>query len=96
MESTIRGKANGQIFQTIWRRLSAEDRACIAALLVVGPGGKSDLDRLKKPARRASWSKFKDQAAHLTWVRGICDTEAVPEGIVASNKSLNAMQHSGR
>ncbi|MFF4624639.1 Tn3 family transposase [Nonomuraea jabiensis] len=84
MESTIRGKVNGQIFQTIWRRLGAEGRARIAALLVVGPGGKSDLDRLKKPARRASWSKFKDQAAHLAWVEGICDAEAVLEGIAAS------------
>ncbi len=84
MESTIRGQVNGQIFQTIWQRLSAEDRARLAALLVVGPGGKSDLDRLKKPARRASWSKFKDQAAHLAWVEGICDTGAVLEGIAAS------------
>ncbi|MEV1178730.1 transposase, partial [Nonomuraea sp. NPDC049784] len=84
MESTIRGQVNGQIFQTIWRRLSAADRARLAALLVVGPGGKSDLDRLKKPARRASWSKFKDQAAQLAWVEGICDTETVLEGIAAS------------
>jgi TnpA family transposase len=84
MESTIRGQVNGQIFQTIWRRLSAEGRARIAALLVVGPGGKSDLDRLKKPARRASWSKFKAQAAHLAWVEGLCDTEMALEGIAAS------------
>ncbi|MFI6802277.1 Tn3 family transposase [Streptosporangium canum] len=84
MESTIRGQVNGQIFQTIWRRLSAEDRVRLAALLVVAPGGKSDLDRLKRPARRASWSKFKDQAAHLAWVEGVCDTELVLEGIAAS------------
>ncbi|MDP4505103.1 DUF4158 domain-containing protein [Nonomuraea sp. G32] len=84
MESTIRGQVNGQIFQTIWRRLSARDRERIEALLVVGPDGKSDLDRLKKPARRASWSKFREQAAHLAWVEGLCDTEAVLEGIAAS------------
>lgn len=84
MESTIRGQVNGQIFETIWRRLSAGDRVRLAALLVVGPGGKSDLDRLKKPARRASWSKFKEQAAHLAWVEGLCDTGAVLEGIAAS------------
>ncbi|SEG21750.1 hypothetical protein SAMN05444920_102231 [Nonomuraea solani] len=84
MESTIRGQVNGQTFQTIWRRLSAGDRARIEALLVVGPGGKSDLDRLKKPARRASWSKFKEQATHLAWVEGVCDTEEVLEGIAAS------------
>ncbi|MBE1582750.1 DUF4158 domain-containing protein [Nonomuraea angiospora] len=84
MESTIRGQVNGQIFQTIWRRLGAEGRARIEALLVVGPGGKSDLDRLKKPARRASWSKFKAQAAHLAWVAGLGDTEMVLEGIAAS------------
>ncbi|MFI7610946.1 hypothetical protein ACIBP6_06900 [Nonomuraea terrae] len=84
MESTIRGKVNGQIFQTIWRRLGAADRARIQALLVVGPGGKSDLDRVKKLARRASWSKFKGQAAHLAWVEGIRNTEAVSESIAAS------------
>ncbi|WP_327581817.1 Tn3 family transposase [Nonomuraea sp. NBC_00507] len=84
MESMIRGQVNGQIFETIWRRLSPGDRTRLAALLEIGPGGKSNLDRLKKPARRASWSKFKDQAAHLAWVEGICDTEAVLEGIAAS------------
>jgi hypothetical protein len=84
MESTIRGQVNGQIFQTIWRSLGAVDRARIEALLVVGPGGKSDLDRLKKPARRASWSKFKAQAARLAWVEDLCDTEMVLEGIAAS------------
>jgi hypothetical protein len=78
MESTIRGQVNAQIFQTIWRRLGAEGRARIEALLVVGSGGKSDLDRLKKSARRASWSKFKDQVAHLAWVEGLGDTELVP------------------
>ncbi|WP_432933018.1 hypothetical protein ACQPZZ_16665 [Microbispora sp. CA-135349] len=46
MEPTIRGQVNGQIVRTVWRRLGVEGRARIEALLVVGPGGKSDLDRL--------------------------------------------------
>jgi hypothetical protein len=44
MESTIRTQVNGQIFQTVWRRLSADDRARLEALLAVGSGGKSELD----------------------------------------------------
>ena len=51
---------------------------------MVGPGGKSPLQGLKKPARRASWSKFKAQAAHLAWVDSFCDTGLVLEGIAAS------------
>ncbi|MFD8562333.1 hypothetical protein ACFV1N_34070 [Streptosporangium canum] len=79
-----RPRGLGQIFRTIWRRLSARGRERIEALPAVGPGGRSDLDRLKKSAPRASWSKFREQAAHLARVEGLCDTEAVLEGIAAS------------
>ncbi|MEV5753678.1 hypothetical protein AB0L00_38160 [Actinoallomurus sp. NPDC052308] len=42
-----------------------------SALLVVGPDCKSDLARLKRPARRASWSRFKEQRRHLEWADGL-------------------------
>ena len=51
---------------------------------MVGSGGKSDLDRLKKPARRGSGARFKEQAARLAWVDGVRDTDKAPEGIAAS------------
>ena len=84
MESAIRREVNGQIFRTIWTRLGRDGRAGLEGLLVAGPGGKSPLQELKKPARRASWSKFKAQAAHLAWVDSVCDTGLVLEGIAAS------------
>ncbi|MGJ6967166.1 DUF4158 domain-containing protein [Streptosporangium sp. G11] len=85
MESTIRGQVNGQIFRTIWVRLRRDARARLESLVVVvGPGGKSDLERVKKAARRATWSKFKDQAAHLAWLDGLADTDDALDGIAAS------------
>jgi hypothetical protein len=33
--------------------------------------------RLKKPARRPTWTKFKEQEQHLVWVDGLADTETL-------------------
>lgn len=84
MEAEIRGEVNAQIFKKIWIRLGRDGRARLQALLVAGSNGKSDLNRLKKAARRATWSKFKDQAAHLEWVNGLGEMGAVLEGVAAS------------
>ncbi|MDL4813167.1 Tn3 family transposase [Actinomadura opuntiae] len=84
MESKVRGEVNSSIFKKIWIRLGRDARARLQALLVVGPGGKSDLQRLKQAAGRATWSKFKGQAAHLEWTNGLGDMAAVLEGIAAS------------
>jgi len=52
VESKIRGEVNAQICKKIWVRLGPGGRARLAALLVVGPDGKSDLQRLKEAAGR--------------------------------------------
>lgn len=68
MATRIRAEINAGIFQMIRSRLGTAGRARLEALLVVCPDGKSDLWRLKRPARRASWSRFKEQRRHLEWV----------------------------
>jgi hypothetical protein len=84
MESKVRGEVNAQICKRIWVRLGPVGRARLAALLVVGSDGKSDLQRLKQPAGRATWTKFKAQAEHLEWVKSLGDMAAVLDGVAAS------------
>lgn len=84
MESKVRGEVNAQICRRIWVRLGPDGRARLAALLVVGSDGKSDLQRLKQPAGRATWTKFKAQAEHLEWVKSLGDMAAVLDGVAAS------------
>jgi TnpA family transposase len=84
MESRIRGEVNTQIFKRIWIRLGPDGRRRLAALLEVGPAGKSDFQRLKESAGRATWTRFKAQAAHLEWVTALGDMARVLDGIAAS------------
>ena len=84
MESKLRGEVNAQIFKRIWVRLGPDGRARLEALLVVGGDGKSDLNRLKESAGRATWTKFKEQAEHLEWVKALGEMGAVLDGIAAS------------
>jgi hypothetical protein len=48
---------------------------------VAVPGGTSVFSRLKKPAQRATWSRFKAQAEYLSQVDVLGDTGAWLEGI---------------
>jgi len=50
----------------------------------VGPGGKTDLDRVKRPAPRPSWSNFRKQLDHLHWVDSLGDSSRWVEGIAAT------------
>ena len=84
MESRIRGEVNAQICKRIWVRLGPDGRGRLEALLVAGPDGKSDLQRLNQAAGRATWTKFKAQAEHLEWVKALGDMSRVLEGIAAS------------
>lgn len=84
MATRIRAEINAGIFQMIRSRLGPAGRARLEALLVVGPDGKSELARLKRPARRASWSRFKEQRQHLEWVDGLGPGAAWVEGVAAS------------
>jgi Domain of unknown function (DUF4158) len=84
MATRVRAEINSGIFQMIRSRLGPGGRARLEALLVVGPDGESDLARLKRPARRASWSRFKEQRRHLEWVDGLGPAAAWVEGVAAS------------
>lgn len=46
-----------------WLRGNAFIWEKMEGLLVVGPDGKSTFNRLKKPAQRATWSRFRDHLA---------------------------------
>lgn len=83
MAARIRAEVNAAIFDMVGSRLGVAGRARLETLLVVNDG-KSGLQRLKRPARRASWSRFRDQRGHLEWVDGLGDAAARVEGVAAS------------
>lgn len=85
MASRIRFEVNREIFEQILTRMTAEDRDRRERLLdVVWPEHTSAFNRLKKAAKRASWSQFKAQLAHLRWVDELGDTDAWFDGIAPS------------
>ncbi|MFF9142121.1 DUF4158 domain-containing protein [Streptomyces albogriseolus] len=62
MAARIRREVNEDIFATIRSRMTLQDQARLQGLLDVGGlEGKSGLNRLKKPAKRPSWSHLKEQ-----------------------------------
>ncbi|MFE7355489.1 DUF4158 domain-containing protein [Streptomyces sp. NPDC057543] len=82
MAARIRREVNEDIFHAVRSRMAPEDRARLMGLLDVGGlDRKSGLNRLKKPAKRPSWSHLKEQHRHLQWVDGLGDTDAWLEGI---------------
>ena len=85
MASRIRLEVNRLIFDQILTRMSRVDRERIERLLeVVWPAHTSAFNRLKKAAKRASWSQFKAQLEHLRWVDSLGDTDAWFDGIAPS------------
>lgn len=85
MASRIRLDVNRAIFDRILTRMTAADRDRLERLLdVVWPEHTSAFNRLKKAAKRASWSQFKAQLAHLRWVDELGDTDAWFDGIAPS------------
>lgn len=85
MASQIRLEVNTEIFERVRARMNADDRFRLEALLVVKESAtKSDFDRLKKSARRASWSHFREQVEHLRWVDSLGSTAEWLEGIAPS------------
>lgn len=82
MAARIRREVNEGIFATVRSRMTMEDRARLAGLLDVGGlDRKSGLNRLKKPAKRPSWSHLKEQHEQLRWVDGLGNTDAWLEGV---------------
>ncbi|WP_327725019.1 Tn3 family transposase [Streptomyces europaeiscabiei] len=82
MAARIRREVNEDIFHALCSRMTLQDRARMMGLLDVGGlDRKSGLNRLKKPAKRPSWSHLKEQHRHLQWVDGLGDTDAWLEDI---------------
>ncbi|WP_344830974.1 hypothetical protein [Actinocorallia longicatena] len=88
MESRIRGQVNEAICRKIWTGLGAGGRVRMQDLPVPGPDGKSPFNELKKPAKRPTWTKFRDQQRHLEWVDGRADTDVLARSYHGEAKRL--------
>jgi hypothetical protein len=85
MATTIRAEVNEAIFTGIVARMGPEGQLRALGLLATAePDGRSMFNRLKKPAQRATWSRFKAQAEYLDEVDGIGDTARWLEGVAPS------------
>jgi hypothetical protein len=85
MATRIRAEVNAEIFAQVVARMAPEGRQQMQALLATAElDGRSMFNRLKKPAQRASWSRFKAQADYLEQVDELGDTAAWMEGISPS------------
>jgi hypothetical protein len=82
MATSIRAEVNAQIFAGIVARIGPDGRQRAQGLLNrAGPDGRSMFNRLKTPAQRATWSRFKAQAEYLDQVDALGDTARWLEGV---------------
>ena len=82
LATTIRAEVNAGIFTQIVERMGPRAVQRLQGLLTVAaPGGMSMFQRLKKPAQRATWSRFKAQAEYLAEVDALGDTSAWLAGV---------------
>jgi hypothetical protein len=84
MATTIRVRVNEEIFAIVLARLGDDGVARLERLLVVGDGGKSEFNQLKKTARRPSWSNFRGQLEHQRWVEDLGDARGWWQDVPAS------------
>jgi uncharacterized protein DUF4158 len=85
MAAAIRAEVNAALFETITARMTPLEARRLGGLLeVVGPSRKSPFDGLKRAAGRASWSGFREQVGHLTWVDSLGNTDAWLAGVAES------------
>ena len=85
MATRIRAEVNIEIFATIAERMGEDGRQRMQALLTAsGPDGRSMFNRLKKPAQRATWLRFRAQSEYLDQVDQLGDTAAWLAGIAPS------------
>jgi TnpA family transposase len=84
MATAIRAEVNAGIFARITSRMGPGGQQRLQALLTMAGDGKSMFNRLKKPAQRATWSRFKAQAGYLDQVDDLGGTAAWLEGIAPS------------
>ena len=73
----IRAEVNTGMFARILARMRQPEVLRVNGCWRSWAVGKSPFDRLKRPAGKASWSKFREQVAHLRWVDSLGDTAGV-------------------
>ncbi len=82
MAANIRTEVNEAICAGIVARMGPEGRQRAQGLLdTAASDGRSMFNRLKKPAQRATWSRFKAQAEYLDEVDELGDTARWLEGV---------------
>ena len=82
LAASIRAEVNAEIFAGIVSRMGPDGRRRAQGLLTTaGPDGRSMFNRLKKPAQRATWSRFKAQVEYLGQVDELGDTARWLEGV---------------
>jgi hypothetical protein len=85
LAARIRHEVNTELFTRIVGRMTETERAGLEGLMEVGgPSRRSGHYRLKQAAGRASWSAFRVQVDHLSWVDSLGDTSRWLEGVAES------------
>ncbi|MDQ2790079.1 MAG: Tn3 family transposase [Actinomycetota bacterium] len=84
LATTIRARVNENVFAIVLARIGELGISRLERLLVVGAGGKSEFNQLKRSARRPSWSNFRAQLEHLRWVDGLGDARVWWQGVPPS------------
>jgi Domain of unknown function (DUF4158) len=82
MTATIRTEVNTAFYTAVAARIGPPERARLARLLLVDPvTRRSEFDRLKDPAKKASLGKFRRRLEHLVALDGLGATEQWLDGI---------------
>lgn len=76
MTKTIRAEVNTGFYAAVTARIGPVERARLARLLLVDPvTRRSEFDRLKDPAKKASLGRFRQRLEHLAALDGLGATE---------------------
>lgn len=85
LATKIRAEVNGEIVAGIHERITEAARAgLLATVFVWEPGVGSMFTRMKKPAKRPTWSRFKEQSQYLAEIDELGDTGKWVEGVAES------------
>lgn len=96
MATTIRARVNAEIFARVVERMGSDGRERIRALLTTtGPDGRTLFNRLKKPAQRASWARFRKQADYLDEIDALGETGAWLEGAAGGHRPTKIADFAG-
>lgn len=100
LATTVRREVNHGIYATVHSRISETDRAVLTGLLRVDPVTRRSLfDELKRTAAAATVSRFREHAAHLSWLDGLGTTDewmaAVPPAKVCHFAAVARVSNAG-